>query len=70
MRLPFNVSTTTGNMMIGVTATTGSGVFFKQGYVDPGFAMQAVGANDASDRLVGFDQHFGRAVENTNRSRA
>lgn len=39
MRLPFKVSTTTSNFMIGVTAAAGSGVYLKQGYVDPGLAM-------------------------------
>lgn len=39
MRLPFKVSTTTSNFMIGVTAAAGSGVYLKHGYIDPGLAM-------------------------------
>jgi uncharacterized protein len=39
MRLPFKVSTTTSNFMIGVTAAAGSGVFLSKGYIDPGLAM-------------------------------
>jgi len=39
MRLPFKVSTTTSNFMIGVTAATGAGVYLSRGYIDPGLAM-------------------------------
>jgi uncharacterized protein len=39
MRLPFKVSTTTSNFMIGVTAAASAGVYFGRGYVDPGLAM-------------------------------
>ncbi|MGH9431681.1 MAG: sulfite exporter TauE/SafE family protein [Terriglobia bacterium] len=39
MRLPFKVSTTTSNFMIGVTAAASAGVYLRQGYVDPGLAM-------------------------------
>jgi uncharacterized membrane protein YfcA len=39
MRLPFKVSTTTSNFMIGVTAAAGAGVYLSQGYVVPGLAM-------------------------------
>lgn len=35
MTLPLKVSTTTSNLMIGVTAAASSGVYFKRGYVDP-----------------------------------
>ncbi|MBX3358368.1 MAG: sulfite exporter TauE/SafE family protein [Phycisphaeraceae bacterium] len=35
MRVPFKVSTTTSNFMIGVTAATGAGVYFARGQVDP-----------------------------------
>jgi uncharacterized membrane protein YfcA len=35
MGLPFKVSTTTSNFMIGVTAAAGAGVYFARGYVDP-----------------------------------
>ena len=35
MCLPFKVSTTTSNFMIGVTAATGAGVYLHSGYIDP-----------------------------------
>jgi uncharacterized membrane protein YfcA len=35
MRLPFKVSTTTSNFMIGVTAAAGAGVLLHLGYIDP-----------------------------------
>ena len=35
MALPLKVSTTTSNLMIGVTAAASSGVYFKRGWVDP-----------------------------------
>lgn len=39
MRLPFKVSTTTSNFMIGVTAAASAGVYLARGYVDPGLSM-------------------------------
>lgn len=39
MRLPFKVSTTTSNFMIGVTAAVSAGVYLSRGYVDPGLSM-------------------------------
>lgn len=39
MGLPFKVSTTTSNFMIGVTAAASAGVYFSRGYIDPGLAM-------------------------------
>jgi uncharacterized membrane protein YfcA len=39
MRVPFKVSTTTSNFMIGVTAAASAGVYLKRGYVDPGLAF-------------------------------
>lgn len=39
MKLPFKVSTTTSNFMIGVTAAASSGFYLTRGYVDPGIAM-------------------------------
>ncbi len=39
MRLPFKVSTTTSNFMIGVTAAAGAGVYLNRGYIDPGLSM-------------------------------
>src|ERR1700723_700403 len=39
MKLPFKVSTTTSNFMIGVTAAASAGVYLTRGYIDPGLAM-------------------------------
>jgi hypothetical protein len=39
MRVPFKVSTTTSNFMIGVTAAASAGVYLNRGYLDPGLAM-------------------------------
>jgi len=39
MKLPFKVSTTTSNFMIGVTAAASAGVYLNRGYIDPGLAM-------------------------------
>src|SRR5208282_1484776 len=39
MRIPFKVSTTTSNFMIGVTAAASAGVYFHRGYIDPGLSM-------------------------------
>ncbi len=42
MRLPFKVSTTTSNFMIGVTAAASAGVYLNRGYLDPGLGMPVV----------------------------
>lgn len=39
MRIPFKVSTTTSNFMIGVTAAASAGVYLGRGYIDPRIAM-------------------------------
>ncbi|MGI9100910.1 MAG: sulfite exporter TauE/SafE family protein [Terriglobales bacterium] len=39
MRMPFKVSTTTSNFMIGVTAAASAGVYLRHGYIDPALAM-------------------------------
>jgi len=39
MQIPFKVSTTTSNFMIGVTAAASAGVYLSRGYVDPGLVM-------------------------------
>ena len=39
MRVPFKVSTTTSNFMIGVTAAASAGVYLNRGYIDPGLTM-------------------------------
>lgn len=45
MKLPFKVSTTTSNFMIGVTAAASAGVYLHRGQVEPGLAAPvAIGA--------------------------
>ncbi len=39
MGLPFKVSTTTSNFMIGVTAAASAGLYLHRGYIDPGLTM-------------------------------
>jgi len=39
MKLPFKVSTTTSNFMIGVTAAASAGIYLSRGYIDPMLAM-------------------------------
>jgi uncharacterized membrane protein YfcA len=42
MRIPFKVSTTTSNFMIGVTASASAVVYFQRGYISPGLVMPVV----------------------------
>jgi hypothetical protein len=42
MCLPFKVSTTTSNFMMGVTAAASAGIYLARGYIDPGIAMPVV----------------------------
>jgi uncharacterized protein len=39
MKIPFKVSTTTSNFMIGVTAAASAGIYLHRGYIDPGLSM-------------------------------
>jgi uncharacterized membrane protein YfcA len=39
MLIPFKVSTTTSNFMIGVTAAASAGIYLSRGYIDPSIAM-------------------------------
>lgn len=39
MKMPFKVSTTTSNFMIGVTAAASAGVYLGRGYIDPILAL-------------------------------
>jgi uncharacterized membrane protein YfcA len=56
MGLPFKVSTTTSNFMIGVTAAASAGVYLSRGYIDPGLAMPVMlgvlGGAFAGSRLL------------------
>jgi uncharacterized membrane protein YfcA len=67
MRLPFKVSTTTSNFMIGVTAAAGAGVYLNRGYVDPTLSMPVmlgvlVGALLGARVLVGAKPRVLRIV--------
>jgi len=42
MKIPFKVSTTTSNFMIGVTAAASAGIYLNRGYIDPGLVMPVV----------------------------
>ena len=42
MRIPFKVSTTTSNFMIGVTASASAVVYLQRGYISPGLSMPVV----------------------------
>ncbi len=42
MSLPFKVSTTTSNFMIGVTAAASAGIYLARGYLEPGIAAPVV----------------------------
>lgn len=42
MRIPFRVSTTTSNFMVGVTAAASAVVYLQRGYIDPGIAMPVI----------------------------
>lgn len=39
MRLPYKVSTTTSNFMIGITAAASAGVYLNHGFIDPALTM-------------------------------
>ena len=39
MQVPFKVSTTTSNFMIGVTAAASAGIYLSRGYIDPSLDM-------------------------------
>jgi uncharacterized membrane protein YfcA len=39
MRLPYKVSTTTSNFMIGITAAVSVGMYLSKGFIDPGLTM-------------------------------
>ena len=67
MRIPFKVSTTTSNFMIGVTAAASAGVYLNRGYIDPGLAMPVMlgvlpGALLGSSFLAGAETKVLRLV--------
>ena len=56
MKIPFKVSTTTSNFMIGVTAAASAGVYLNRGYIDPGLSMPVMlgvlGGSLAGSRIL------------------
>ncbi len=67
MRLPFKVSTTTSNFMIGVTAAASAGVYLQRGYIDPGLSMPVMlgvlpGAWLGARVLVGANSQILRTI--------
>jgi uncharacterized membrane protein YfcA len=67
MRIPFKVSTTTSNFMIGVTAAASAGVYLHRGYIDPVLAMPVMlgvtaGSLFGARRLVGAQPRILRLV--------
>lgn len=67
MRIPFKVSTTTSNFMIGVTAAASAGVYLNRGYIDPVLTMPVMigvlsGSILGARRLAGAKTHVLRIV--------
>jgi len=67
MRIPFKVSTTTSNFMIGVTAAASAGVYLHRGYIDPVLAMPVMlgvttGSLFGARRLAGAQPRVLRLV--------
>jgi hypothetical protein len=67
MKIPFKVSTTTSNFMIGVTAAASAGIYLRKGFIDPGLAMPVVlgvliGSLIGSRVLVKAKSHWLRIV--------
>lgn len=42
MKIPFKVSTTTSNFMVGVTAAASAVIYLQRGYIEPGIALPIV----------------------------
>ncbi len=67
MKLPFRVSTTTSNFMIGVTAAASAGIYLQRGYIDPGLSMPVIlgvlpGALIGSRLLMKFQTKWLRVI--------
>ena len=61
MGLPFKVSTTTSNFMIGVTAAASAGIYLSRGYIEPGLAMPVM-LGVLAGSLLGARQLIGARV--------
>ncbi|WP_183559926.1 sulfite exporter TauE/SafE family protein [Mucilaginibacter sp. SP1R1] len=67
MHIPFKVSTTTSNFMIGVTAAASAVVYLQRGYMDPGIAFPVIlgvlgGAFTGSKLLIRMDPKVLRII--------
>jgi uncharacterized protein len=67
MKIPFKVSTTTSNFMIGVTGAASAGIYLSRGYIEPAIAMPVMigvlgGAFWGSRYLVRADVRFLRKL--------
>jgi uncharacterized protein len=67
MRIPFKVSTSTSNFMIGVTAAASAGIYLNRGYIDPVLAMPvmlgvSLGSLLGARHLVGAETRVLRVV--------
>ena len=67
MHVPFKVSTTTSNFMIGVTAAASAVIYLQRGYMDPGIAFPVVlgvlgGAYTGSKLLSRLDPKVLRVI--------
>jgi uncharacterized membrane protein YfcA len=61
MHVPFKVSTTTSNFMIGVTAAASAGIYLSRGYIEPGLAMPVM-LGVLTGSLIGARQLIGARV--------
>ncbi len=61
MHVPFKVSTTTSNFMIGVTAAASAGIYLSRGYIEPGLAMPVM-LGVLAGSLLGARQLIGARV--------
>ena len=61
MHVPFKVSTTTSNFMIGVTAAASAGIYLSRGYIEPGLAMPVM-LGVLAGSIVGARQLMGARV--------
>ncbi len=61
MRIPFKVSTTTSNFMIGVTAAASAGIYLSRGYIEPVLAMPVM-LGVLAGSLIGARQLVGARV--------
>ena len=61
MHVPFKVSTTTSNFMIGVTAAASAGIYLSRGYIEPGLAMPVM-LGVLAGSMLGARQLIGASV--------